>query len=96
MEIRRAQSSAATKFASVSARAGWEGLQAEDRVLQRAVAIKFIDRLKAPSEKAAKRFLREARSARASTIRTIVVIHEIIETDEHATSSWSMSLAEPA
>src|SRR5918992_6081835 len=61
-----------------------EVYKAEDRLLQRAVAIKFIDKRKHPSETAAKRFLREARSASRLNHPNIVVIHEITETDEHA------------
>ncbi|HEX5708192.1 MAG TPA: serine/threonine-protein kinase, partial [Pyrinomonadaceae bacterium] len=72
----------------IRARIGSGGMgevyKAEDRVLQRAVAIKFIDKRKHPSETAAKRFLREARSASRLNHPNIVVIHEITETEEHA------------
>ncbi len=60
-----------------------EVYRAEDRVLLRPVAIKFIRRHEAVSESAQKRFLREARTASQLNHPNIVTIHEISETDEH-------------
>jgi serine/threonine protein kinase/tetratricopeptide (TPR) repeat protein len=61
-----------------------EVYRAEDRVLLRAVAIKFINIQRYSSAEAGERFLREARAASAINHPNIVTIHEINETDEHA------------
>jgi len=58
--------------------------RAEDRVLGRAVAIKFIEKGGALVGNAARRFLREARAASQLNHPNIVVVHEIAETDEHS------------
>ncbi|HEX7176524.1 MAG TPA: tetratricopeptide repeat protein [Pyrinomonadaceae bacterium] len=58
--------------------------RAEDRVLGRAVAIKFIEKGGDHVGNAARRFLREARAASQLNHPNIVVVHEIAETDEHS------------
>jgi serine/threonine protein kinase len=55
---------------------------AEDRVLLRLVAIKFIKRQAHDPAGAEKRFMREARMASQLNHPNIVTIHEICETDE--------------
>ena len=57
--------------------------RAEDKVLGRAVAIKFIEKGGASEGNAARRFLREARAASQLNHPNIVVVHEIAETAEH-------------
>jgi serine/threonine protein kinase/tetratricopeptide (TPR) repeat protein len=61
-----------------------EVYKAEDRVLLRTVAIKFINKHRQPAPDSGKRFLREARAASGINHPNIVTIHEISETDDHA------------